>query len=228
MVRFVDPLFTLNPAGYSRKGSPSESEEHGGSSHIQGSRHITSLNIAPTSLYFFLWSRWLRRFRVTAATTAGKPTFAGFGGSNFLGVSILRSSLWRFWQLQGSSVYQTQWLTPHIRPSLSEFSKTRSAFGIRRLALVNLDVLYVSAISNLLLRMRNLNKFTFVQDTSPEVPSEEIVVCAPISSSHVSVLKLLLKNLGYGNSLWAVDVGISFHKHHTSSRLKSINNEAGV
>ena len=65
---------------------------------------------------------------------------------------------------------------------LSEFSRTRNAFGIRRLALVNMDVLYISAISNLLLRLKNLKKFTLVQDTSPEVPPEEIVI-QPIMAS---------------------------------------------
>ncbi|KAL9638114.1 MAG: hypothetical protein Q9164_001756 [Protoblastenia rupestris] len=65
---------------------------------------------------------------------------------------------------------------------LSEFSRTRNAFSIRKLALINMDVLYISAISNLLLQLKNLKKFTLVQDTSPEVPPEEIVI-QPIMAS---------------------------------------------
>ena len=52
---------------------------------------------------------------------------------------------------------------------LSDFSRTKSASSMQNLALVNLDVMYISAISNLLLRMKALKRFTLVQDTSPEI-----------------------------------------------------------
>ena len=71
---------------------------------------------------------------------------------------------------------------------LSEFSRTRNAFGIRKLSLVNMDVLYISAVSNLLLRLKNLKKFTLVQDTSPEVPPEEIVIQPIIASPQLEFL----------------------------------------
>ncbi|KAK4697666.1 hypothetical protein P7C71_g432, partial [Lecanoromycetidae sp. Uapishka_2] len=66
---------------------------------------------------------------------------------------------------------------------LSEFSRTRNAFSLRTLSLVNLDITYISAISNLLLNLKNLKRFTLVQDTSPEVAEGEIVI-QPIVASH--------------------------------------------
>ena len=66
---------------------------------------------------------------------------------------------------------------------LSEFSRTRNAFSIRNLSLVNLDITYISAISNLCLHLKNLKRFTLVQDTSPEVTPGEIVF-QPIIASH--------------------------------------------
>lgn len=71
---------------------------------------------------------------------------------------------------------------------LSEFSRTRNAFGIRNLALVNMDVLYISAISKLLLRLKNLKKFTLTQDTSPEIPPEEIVIQPIVASPQLETL----------------------------------------
>ena len=66
---------------------------------------------------------------------------------------------------------------------LSEFSRTKSAFALRRLSLINLDVLYISAISSLLLRLKNLKKFTLKQDSSPEIPVEEVVMHPVVSKS---------------------------------------------
>lgn len=66
---------------------------------------------------------------------------------------------------------------------LSEYSRTANASGLRNLSLVNLDILYISAISNLLLHLKNLKRFTLVQDTSPEVAEGEIVF-QPIVASH--------------------------------------------
>ncbi|KAL6718904.1 hypothetical protein ACLMJK_003139 [Lecanora helva] len=57
---------------------------------------------------------------------------------------------------------------------LSEFSRTINASSIQNLSLVNLDVKYIFAISNLLLHLKDLKRFTFVQDTSPEVAEGEI------------------------------------------------------
>ena len=67
---------------------------------------------------------------------------------------------------------------------LSEFSRTTNAFFLRNLSLVNLDIKYLSAISNLLLHLKNLKRFTLVQDTSPEVNEGEIAI-QPIIASHL-------------------------------------------
>ena len=67
---------------------------------------------------------------------------------------------------------------------LSEFSRSTNAFSLRNLSLVNLDVKYISAISNLLLHLKNMTRFTLVQDSSPEVAEGEIVI-QPIIASHL-------------------------------------------
>ena len=67
---------------------------------------------------------------------------------------------------------------------LSEFSRTTNASHLRNLSLINLDIMYISAISNLLLHLKNLKRFTLVQDTSPEVAEGELVV-QPIIASHL-------------------------------------------
>lgn len=67
---------------------------------------------------------------------------------------------------------------------LSEYSRTANAFSLRNLSLINLDVMYISAISNLLLHLKNLRRFTLVQDTSPEVAEGEIAI-QPIIASHL-------------------------------------------
>ena len=67
---------------------------------------------------------------------------------------------------------------------LSEFSRTTNAFPLRNLSLINLDVKYISAISNLLLHLKNMKRFTLVQDSSPEVAEGEIAI-QPIVASHL-------------------------------------------
>ncbi|KAL8674065.1 MAG: hypothetical protein Q9168_001525 [Polycauliona sp. 1 TL-2023] len=71
---------------------------------------------------------------------------------------------------------------------LSEFSRTRSARGIRQLALVNLDITYLSAISNILLHLTSLQKFTLVQESSPEVAEGELVFQPVIASQRLHCL----------------------------------------
>ena len=67
---------------------------------------------------------------------------------------------------------------------LSEFSRTTNAFSLRNLSLVNLDVKYISAISNLLLHLKNMTRFTLAQDSSPEVAEGDIAI-QPIVASHL-------------------------------------------
>lgn len=68
---------------------------------------------------------------------------------------------------------------------LSEFSRNQSAQSIRQLSLINLDIKYLSAISNLLLRLQNLHRFTLVQDSSPEVADGELVFQPVIASQQL-------------------------------------------
>lgn len=82
---------------------------------------------------------------------------------------------------------------------LSEFSRTQSALALRNLSLVNLDIKYISAISNLLLHLNNLKRFTLVQDTSPEVAQGEIVFQPIIASHHLEYLHWDIVVPGSGN-----------------------------
>ena len=71
---------------------------------------------------------------------------------------------------------------------LSEYSRTCNAFSLRNLALVNLDVTYISAISNLLLHLKNIKRFTLMQDTSPEIAEGEIVIHPIIANNQLEYL----------------------------------------
>ncbi|KAL8848476.1 MAG: hypothetical protein Q9221_006528 [Calogaya cf. arnoldii] len=65
---------------------------------------------------------------------------------------------------------------------LSEFSRKPSARGIRQLSLVHLDITYLSAISNILLHLTSLHRFTLVQESSPEVAAGDLVFQPVIAS----------------------------------------------
>ncbi|KAL8692504.1 MAG: hypothetical protein Q9218_002478 [Villophora microphyllina] len=65
---------------------------------------------------------------------------------------------------------------------LSEFSRTRAAECIRQLSLVNLDITYLSAISNLFLHLKDMNRFTLVQESSPEVAAGDLVFQPVVAS----------------------------------------------
>lgn len=71
---------------------------------------------------------------------------------------------------------------------LSEFSRNKSAQSIRQLSLINLDIKYLSAISNLLLRLQHLHKFTLVQESSPEVADGELVFQPIIASQRLQYM----------------------------------------
>lgn len=71
---------------------------------------------------------------------------------------------------------------------LSEFSRARSGQSIRQLSLINLDIRYLSAISNLLLHLTNLQRFTLVQESSPEVAAGELVFQPVIASQQLQYM----------------------------------------
>lgn len=71
---------------------------------------------------------------------------------------------------------------------LSEFSRTKSAKCIRQLSLVNLDITYLSAISNLLLHLTDLRRFTLVQESSPEVAAGDLVFQPVVASQQLQYI----------------------------------------
>ena len=71
---------------------------------------------------------------------------------------------------------------------LSEFSRTIAAQGIQRLSLINLDITYLSAVSNLLLHLNRMERFTLVQESSPEVAPGELVFQPIIASQQLRTL----------------------------------------
>ena len=71
---------------------------------------------------------------------------------------------------------------------LSEFSRTISGQSITQLSLINLDIKYLSAISNLLLHLASLRRFTLVQESSPEVATGELVFQPVIASQQLQYL----------------------------------------
>ncbi|KAI4132722.1 MAG: hypothetical protein LQ338_000552 [Usnochroma carphineum] len=71
---------------------------------------------------------------------------------------------------------------------LSEFSRTPSTQRIRHLSLIHLDIKYISAISNLLLHLTSLQRFTLVQESSPEVAAGELVFQPVIASQHLQYM----------------------------------------
>ncbi|KAL8746378.1 MAG: hypothetical protein Q9190_001587 [Brigantiaea leucoxantha] len=71
---------------------------------------------------------------------------------------------------------------------LSEFSRTKSAQSLRRISLVRLDITYISAISNLLLHLINLTRFTIVQDSAPEAAAGELIFQPIIASQSLEYL----------------------------------------
>ncbi|KAI4157680.1 MAG: hypothetical protein L6R39_000632 [Caloplaca ligustica] len=71
---------------------------------------------------------------------------------------------------------------------LSEFSRTRSSHCLRQLSLIHLDIKYLSAISNLLLHLTSLQRFTLVQESSPEVAAGELVFQPVIASQQLQYM----------------------------------------
>ena len=71
---------------------------------------------------------------------------------------------------------------------LSDFSRTTAAQSIRRLSLINLDITYLSAVSNLLLHLHCLERFTLIQESSPEVAPGELVFQPIVASQKLRTL----------------------------------------
>ncbi|KAL8728403.1 MAG: hypothetical protein Q9166_005449 [cf. Caloplaca sp. 2 TL-2023] len=92
---------------------------------------------------------------------------------------------------------------------LSEFSRTQSAKNIKQLALVNLDITYLSAISNILLHLASLQRFTLVQESSPEVAVGDLVFQPVIASQQLQYMHwdILLPGSANGNLASSIRAG---------------------
>lgn len=72
---------------------------------------------------------------------------------------------------------------------LSDFSRTAAAQSICCLSLINLDITYLSAVSNLLLHLIRLIRFTLVQESPPEVSPGELVFQPIIASQQLKFIQ---------------------------------------
>lgn len=66
---------------------------------------------------------------------------------------------------------------------LSDFARSPSSQTLQSLSLVHLDIAYLSTITNLLLYLRSLKRFTLVQESSPVTEPDELIF-QPIVASH--------------------------------------------
>ena len=82
---------------------------------------------------------------------------------------------------------------------LSGFARSPSAQSIRSLSLVHLDIAYLSTITTLLLYLRHLTRFTLVQESSPTIPSNELVFQPIVGSLSLSYLHWDILRAGSAN-----------------------------
>jgi len=71
---------------------------------------------------------------------------------------------------------------------LSDFARSPSAQTLRSLSLVHLDIAYLSTITTLLLYLQQLHRFTFVQESSPILPTDELIFQPIIASNSLKYL----------------------------------------
>ena len=71
---------------------------------------------------------------------------------------------------------------------LVEFARALPAQGLRNLSLINLNIAHLSTVSNILLNLRNLSRFTLVQMNSPEPSPGDIVFYPIVASEHLQFL----------------------------------------
>lgn len=69
-----------------------------------------------------------------------------------------------------------------------DFARSPSAQTLRSLSLVHLDIAYLSTITTLLLYLQQLHRFTLVQESSPLLPTNELVFQPIIGSNSLEYL----------------------------------------
>ena len=90
---------------------------------------------------------------------------------------------------------------------LSDFARSLSAQSLRSLSLIHLDIAYLSTISTLLLYLRNLRRFTLVQESSPIVPSDELIFQPIIGSLSLAYIHWDILRPGTANPNLASSIG---------------------
>ena len=71
---------------------------------------------------------------------------------------------------------------------LSDFARSPSAQNLRSLSLIHLDIAYLSTITNLLLYLQSLRRFTLVQESSPLTEPDELIFQPIVASRTLSYL----------------------------------------
>ena len=89
---------------------------------------------------------------------------------------------------------------------LWEYASNPSSLSIQNLALINLNIKYLSTISKLLLNLKKLDRFTLVQDSSPEIELGELVFPPIIASSSLTFLHWDILLPGPANSSLATSI----------------------
>lgn len=83
---------------------------------------------------------------------------------------------------------------------LVDFVRALPAQGIRNLSLINLNITHLSTLSNILLNLRNLARFTLVQKSSPEPPPGDLVFYPIIASERLEFIHWDILLPGSANS----------------------------
>jgi len=84
---------------------------------------------------------------------------------------------------------------------LSRFATAPASRSLRRLSIINLEIKSLLVISRLLANLTELDRFTFIQETSPELSPDALVIQPIMASSSVSYVHwdILLPSFGNDN-----------------------------
>ena len=86
---------------------------------------------------------------------------------------------------------------------LSRFATAPASRSLRRLSLINLDIVSLLVISKLFANLTILERFTLIQESSPELPSDALVIQPIMASSSVTYVHWDVLLPGTGNDKFA-------------------------
>ncbi|KAI9871791.1 MAG: hypothetical protein M1830_002451, partial [Pleopsidium flavum] len=89
---------------------------------------------------------------------------------------------------------------------LSRLASAPASQTLRRLSLINLEVMSMLVVSKLLAHLTELERFTLIQENSPELPSDALVIQPIVASSSVSFVHWDILMPGSGNDDFANSV----------------------